>query len=249
MVDLSAQRILEVWEQGCSCTNETRINETRTQALLGLAMPELSSESLSEIILGERNKKLLDIHQQMFGSVLQGYIECSECGEALDLEFEIGDFGFASISHISETHSIKQGNLTVEIRLPNSNDLNALESLNNIEEGRRLLLSRCILECHRDGSDISFQDISEDELGFIEEAVSSLDPRLEVVFDLQCPECAHTWKTPLEIGSFLWSEYDVYARQLLENVHVLASNYGWSEKNILSMSQQRRKYYLERLMQ
>lgn len=244
MVDLSAQRILEVWEQGASFTAEVR-----TQALLGLAAPELSTKALTELVLGERNKNLLELHQRLFGPTLQAYVECNECGEALDLEFAIDELGFDSIPDMPESHSISTGNIIAKVRLPNSYDLIALAPVKNVEDGRCLLFSRCVLELLRDDVNTVIHELNTEEMDQLEQAISELDPRMEIQFDLQCPQCAHSWLSPLEIGSFLWSKYDAYARQLLENVHVLASSYGWSETDILAMSQQRRYYYLQRIMQ
>jgi hypothetical protein len=45
--------------------------------------------------------------------------------------------------------------------------------------------------------------------------------------------------------TFFWSEISAEARRLLLEVHNLASAYGWSESDILSMSALRRRYYLE----
>jgi hypothetical protein len=244
MMDLSAHRILEVWEQGVSGTVEDK-----TLALLSLAESELSKAMLAERVLGERNKNLLDLHQRLFGSTLQAYVECNKCGEALELEFGLDEFGFDSINDLPETHSISIENIIAQVRLPNSHDLVALESLNDIEEGRYLLFSRCVLELRRDDSIFVLHELNEDEMNQLEEAISGLDPRMEILFNLQCPQCTHTWQSPLDIGSFLWNEYDTYARKLLEDVHTLASSYGWSETDILTMSQQRRRYYLQRIMQ
>lgn len=244
MMDLSAQRILDVWEQGVSSTPEGR-----TQALLGLARPELSTQALSGLVLGERNKNLLGLRQQLYGSKLQGYIECGECGEALDLEFSIDEIDLFSTTEIPDIHTVSNANLNFKVRLPNSNDLHALAELNNIEDGRRLLFSLCVMEVQRDSSEITINELSENELDELEKIISEIDPRMEIVFDLRCPQCSHSWQSPLEIGTFVWSEYDVYARQLLEQVHTLASRYAWSESEILSMSEQRRQYYMQRIMQ
>lgn len=244
MVDISAQCILDVWEQGASSTPEGR-----AQALLGLVQPELSTQALLELILGERNKNLLGLRQQLYGSKLQAYIECGKCGEALDLEFSIDEIGLFSNHDLADIHSVSIANLNFKIRLPNSNDLHALADLRNIEDGRRLLFSRCVIEVQRDSSEITINELSENELDELEKIISEIDPRMEIVFDLRCPQCSHTWQSPLEIGTFVWSEYDVYARQLLEQVHILASRYAWSESEILRMSEQRRQYYLQRIIQ
>lgn len=244
MVDFSAKRILEVWEQGVSYSAETR-----TQALLGLVAPDLSPQALTKLVLGDRNMNLLELRRRLFGPTLQAYVECSACGEALDLKFGIDELGFSSTNQVLEISPVSAGSVSAQVRLPNSQDLIALASLNNIEDGRRLLFSRCILELRRDDDTIVLHDLNEDELDQLEKAISELDPRMEILFDLQCPQCTHNWQSSLEISSYLWSEYDTYARQLLENVHVLASTYAWSETDILAMSEERRQYYLGRIIQ
>lgn len=244
MVDFSAKRILEVWEQGVSYSAEAR-----TQALLGLVAPDLSPKALTELVLGDRNMNLLELRRRLFGPILQAYVECSACGEALDLKFGIDELGFSSTNQALEINPVSTGSVSAQVRLPNSQDLIALASLNNIEDGRRLLFSRCILELRRDDDTIVLHDLNEDELDQLEKAISELDPRMEILLDLQCPQCTHNWQSSLEISSYLWSEYDTYARQLLENVHILASTYAWSETDILAMSEQRRQYYLGRIIQ
>jgi len=242
--NLSAQRILEVWEQG-----ETFTHENKIQAMLSLMTPELSTKAIAELVLGERNRYLLELHQHMFGGTLQAYVECSQCGEGLDLEFIIDELGFAPLPQLSEIHTLINKNITAQIRLPNSGDLSAITNAVNILDGRNLLLTRCVLKLHRDNIKISVDELNEQEIDGLDQEISRLDPRMEILFDLTCPQCAHSWQSPLEIGSFLWNKFDHYARHLLENVHVLASVYGWSEQDVLMLSQQRRDFYLQRIMQ
>ena len=243
MVDFSAKRILEVWEQGVSYSSEVR-----TQALLGLVAPDLSPRALTELVLGDRNMNLLELRRSLFGPILQAYVECSACGEALDLEFGVDELGFSSIDQVQEVNPVSTGSISARVRLPNSQDLLALASQNNVEDGRRLLFSRCVQELRRDDTNVVLHDLNEDELDQLEKAISELDPRMEILFDLQCPQCKHNWQSSLEISSYLWSEFDTYARQLLENVHTLASTYSWSESDILAMSEKRRQYYLGRIL-
>ena len=42
-----------------------------------------------------------------------------------------------------------------------------------------------------------------------------------------------------------WTEVQAHAAQLLRDVHLLASNYGWREAEILNLSPVRRQAYLE----
>ncbi len=49
----------------------------------------------------------------------------------------------------------------------------------------------------------------------------------------------------LDIGRFLWREVSVAARRMLAEVHLLASAYGWAERDILALCPVRRAAYLE----
>jgi hypothetical protein len=80
-------------------------------------------------------------------------------------------------------------------------------------------------------------------LGTVIERIAEAD-QAEVRIGLTCPECEHQWNEVFDIVSFFWTEIDAWARQLLREVHVLASVYGWSEREILALSPTRRQIYL-----
>ena len=65
--------------------------------------------------------------------------------------------------------------------------------------------------------------------------------------DLTCPACGHVWSAALDIAAYLWGELDDWAQDLLAQVHVLARHYAWSERDILTMSAVRRRFYLDLL--
>lgn len=73
--------------------------------------------------------------------------------------------------------------------------------------------------------------------------VASIDPLAEIELKLDCPVCAASWSAPFDIVRFLWNELDDWAARILSQVHILASNYGWSESEIVALSPQRRQYY------
>ncbi len=82
----------------------------------------------------------------------------------------------------------------------------------------------------------------------ISRALDEADPCMDLALDLVCPACEHTWSAPFDIGAFLWEELDVRARRLLDEVHALARSYSWSERQILELSETRRRAYLERVL-
>jgi hypothetical protein len=49
----------------------------------------------------------------------------------------------------------------------------------------------------------------------------------------------------LALPALVWAELQARATALLADVHVLASAYGWTEPQVLSLSPERRAAYLE----
>jgi len=75
--------------------------------------------------------------------------------------------------------------------------------------------------------------------------MASADPLAEIRLKFDCAECAHQWNESLDIVAFMWLEIEARARRLLTEVHALAAAYGWTEREILSLSEPRRSLYLE----
>ncbi|WP_413099299.1 hypothetical protein [Streptomyces sp. Inha503] len=115
---------------------------------------------------------------------------------------------------------------------------------------RRALLARCIVSVHRSGRLITADRLPAAELPEpvqrrIAEAAERADPAADVTLNVACPECGEATRAELDIASYLWAELDHWARDLLLDVHLLATAYGWSEPQILALSPLRRRYYLE----
>ena len=244
MTEISQQRLLQTWELGHSWDPEQRV-----QALLGLCEPQKTSEEIAEVPLGERNSILVTLHQRLFGSQLEAATRCGKCDEALDFALPLDQLGFEHISASAQRQQVRSGNLSALVRLPNGNDMKALYSLTSVTEAQATLFQRCILEITRKDAPVTLAELTEEEFAQLEDAITKSDPRMEILLDLQCPECSHRWQATLELGMFIWSALDIYARRLLEEVHLLASIYGWSEQSILCMNPQRRNYYVRRLIQ
>jgi hypothetical protein len=122
-------------------------------------------------------------------------------------------------------------------RLPTSRDLAALVGHADADSAAAHLLERCVARPR--GSAPSRHGLLEK----IEAGLEALDPGADVELALSCRE--HAWTAPFDIAAMLWDEVDARARALLAAVHVLAGAYGWSESEVLALSEQRRSAYLE----
>jgi hypothetical protein len=76
-------------------------------------------------------------------------------------------------------------------------------------------------------------------------ALQALDPQADIRLELECGECATRWTAPLFVEPFLWRELGAWARARFDEVDRLARAYGWREPDILALSPQRRRAYLE----
>lgn len=243
---LSAQQVLQVWEKGQSLSALEQ-----SQELLCLVNSTLTREQTQKLPLGDYHQQLLMLREQLFGHQLDAYMECPKCHEPLDISISTRDVlaDFNQYQSSSMPIAVEMGDLSLRVILPTWQDINDLARCPDVVSGRQLLFERCVLSLKRDDQIQNLSSLSAQELDAIEQKIAELDGRMELLFELSCPACEHQWSSPLDISHFLQVELDRYARELLEEVHVLASCYSWHENDILSMSHHRRRYYLERLLQ
>src|SRR4030095_5569430 len=108
-----------------------------------------------------------------------------------------------------------------------------------------ILLEGCVLCARFEGHEIAVRSLPQSLLSAIVKRMAEVDPQAEVNFDLQCPACGNSWPILFDIESFFWTELNAWARRILQEVHLLASAYGWREIDILNLSPWRRQCYLE----
>jgi uncharacterized protein (UPF0212 family) len=235
---LSASELLSVWERGL-----TQSPVERALALLIAANPESAPDDMARLSIGQRDAQLLTLREWMFGSQLVSLASCSDCGEQLELAFEVSDIR-AGQSHQSQALAMSAAGYEVDLRLPNSLDLAAIAS-HNSTEARRLLLDRCVVRVQREGADAPLDQLPEDVKTAISEQMALADPQANVELALACPACGHQWQAVFDIAAFFWSEINAWAIRLLREVHAIASAYGWREADIVTLSPMRRQLYLD----
>jgi hypothetical protein len=236
---ISAAKLLQVWERG-----QLQAPVEKALTLLAAAYPDAKRETLATLSIGERDNGLLSLREQLFGTQLSSLTDCPACGEQLELNFNVADIRVSSTSPDVPLYLSHSG-YELDLRLPNSLDLLQLADCSTIAEMRARLFEQCVVRVIHDGKAERSREIPAEIVDLAIERIGEADPQADVEVDLNCPECRHAWQTGFDIVSYLWSELQGWAWQMLREVHVLASNYGWRESEILSMSPQRRRGYLE----
>jgi hypothetical protein len=171
---------------------------------------------------------LLCLREWFFGPRVVGRAACPACEEYLECAFDLDDIRVAPPE--------PDGN-PVTYRLPDSADLEAIASAPDEATALRRLLERCVSDQR------ATQTAGQRET--LAHEMARRDPQACVELSFTCHVCQHPWSVAFDIASFFWSEIHAWAQRTLRDVHTLASAYGWSEQQILGLSNPRRQAYLE----
>ncbi|MGW1024847.1 T4 family baseplate hub assembly chaperone [Streptomyces sp. NPDC002577] len=237
MAITGAAGLLATWEAGLA-----EAPAGRARLLHRTARPDLDSGVLPVLPVGEREADLFALRRALFGERMQVRLECAACGEDMEFDLDTGEFARSPVRRDDSVVRVRQDGWEVEFRLPGVADLTAVA---RAADPRAALLARCLLSAVYEGKTVPAGGLPLPVQRRIAEAVEAADPGADVTLNVACPECGQATRAELDIASCLWTELDAWARDLLLDVHLLATAYGWSEPEILALSPLRRRYYLE----
>jgi hypothetical protein len=229
MQTLSNSDLLDLWDRG------SRLHPLDQGLLLLCAIhPEEPFSALADWPLGRRNSALGQWRCATFGPDLQGWTACPQCDEKLE-------FSMDGRSLLGPLESSPAGTLTSRghsFRLPSSRDLARAADESDPSQAAVRVIEACCLDAD------PVQNWSEEDIEQIGEEMALADTMAETRLTLFCAKCSAQWEESLDIVAFVWSEVEAVAKRLLREVHTLASAYGWSEPEILALSDVRRFCYL-----
>lgn len=226
MMALTQSEMLGLWERG-------RGLHPLDQGVLALRAVFPGEQDPADWPLGRRNRALAELRGSMFGRELRGWTRCNDCGG--QIEFRVDVLGLAQTSD-GDDEAIAWDR---RYRLPTSRDLAAVLPHADLGDATRDLVARCCLE-----EDAQAQAWPDAEIEAVGESMAAADPLAEIRLHFDCPHCDASFDESLDPASFLWAEMDAGARRLLGDIHDLATAYGWSEREIFSLSPARRETYL-----
>ncbi len=239
MSSVTAADLLTVWERGQSASPGER-----GLLLLRLAQPSAEQGALGEWSAGHRDASLLQLREQVFGPSLSMLTSCRSCGESLELDVPVAEMVVPGADAPPAPLSVSEGSYRVTFRLPSAGDLATLGAADPETVDERWLLERCIVEASESGVARQASELPDPVLEAVASAMASADPQAEMEVSLDCPACGDAFSSRFDIVSFLWQEVDAQATRLLGEVGMLAAAFGWSEREVLSMSAWRRACYV-----
>lgn len=218
---ISEADLLAMWEAG---QNADRI--TRPAALLRAGG---AGEAPERLPIGTRDRRLLALRQEWFGGrAFETVDDCPRCGTSVEATFDA-----PPPSPAKTIAPVVVGDLEIDYRLPDTTDLAALAGCRDASTGRALLAARC-----------TGRELSDDAIAALARAMADADPDGDLRMLLTCPDCRHEWDSLFDPAMYFWREVDAAAMGVFREVDALATAYGWTEHEILSLSRTRRAAYL-----
>jgi hypothetical protein len=237
MRTLSETDLLNLWEEG-----QARHPIDRALLLCAWARPDIAADRFACLPLGVVNAGLLKMRTALFGRRVELQVACEHCGEQLEIPLDLAELAADTGTGAGAGEQETGAEIEVEgfrFRLPASRDLAAITYDLDTEAAALRLLDACCV-ARPDGN-----TATADVLAQAEERLEAADPLADPRLDVACPACGQHMEAALDPGTLLWDDMQAYARSLLGQVHALARAYGWTEREVLSLSPRRRAAYLE----
>ena len=242
----SAHDIVRIWELG-----QDKPGWYQALLLLAAAFPDRAQAELAALPLGVRNHCLFALRARLMGQRMDACVNCPRCGEALEFSLSVDDLCPDPLPALGAaagaTRRLTVDGIDISLRLATSRDLEAMHRFSRLDHPQRELACLCIESASCEQTALAPYELDETVLDVVAEHLAEFDPLAERRLSLDCNACGHTWSALFDIMSFLWVELSTRAQRLLGEVHLLASNYGWRETDILHMTAVRRQRYLDLL--
>lgn len=159
---------------------------------------------------------------------------CAQCGARYDIPLRLRDAPTSAPGPGFPVAEVETSLGPRSFEVPNGA---CEEALSRSDHGdARDLLAICGLS---DAAGRDARAFTDDDLQTIEEALDAMAPDVASELEVPCPDCNQTTKAVIDPLAFAFPS----ASGLLDDVHVIAGQYGWSEADIFDLPSHRRRHY------
>lgn len=220
-----------------------RVTELLARCLVSLGPLDVARRAMRALSVGDREALALHLHALTYGSSLHCLTECptSGCGQSLEIDLSVDDLLQPPYSDAERWQEfVAPDGRKARFRLPTGDDQESVAELAgaDLPAAEARLWSLCVEGLAEVGRDQT-----------LDEAVSRLmehrDPQAELSVEMTCPECENTFESTFDAGGYLLARLEHRRAELIRQVHVLASRYGWGEPEILVLPPPRRLAYVQ----
>ncbi len=216
----------------------------RESTLVGAVIESIEGRAMEPTIpgrmcMGDRQWVLLCLERRLAGDRLWIHPTCRACQAVFDVDIRRSGIPTKPAGSGFPYATATIEGRTARVRVPTGADQESLGGLSWSEARTRLLLA-CMVDVDGQEPDPEFiGGLPDAAIEAIETALDDVAPDVGHIIEVVCPECDAHQQVAL----------DPYRRDLttsdslFEEVHMLASEYHWSENRILSLPRARRRAY------
>jgi len=228
-----------VYLRGLCRADEMKVENTDTKNLItlleSLLQPAITGNNVqaAKIVTADRDRLLAALYISLYGAKVESTVNCEECRQKFDLDFSLNEIirhyqpSAASVSNDGK-YQIEPG---ICFRLPTGEDEILISGFSGVEAERRLF-ERCLLNGNPETDNEKVQS-----------KMAELAPVLSMNMQAICPECSHEQQVQFDIQSFFLTKLKQERPALIREIHSIASQYHWSQQEILDLPRNLRKQY------
>jgi hypothetical protein len=200
--------------------------------------PDGEPIDVGELPVGDLDVIVVELRRRSLGDSVVGEATCAACGSRVDVALDLASY----LQHCRPRPSrravptsepgcwrLRSGQL--EFRLPKVADV--LEAAGS-PDPRKTILERCIHGVRTAAG-----------IRSAERTMAGLGPTLLSQVAGLCPECGASAELSFDAREFCLQELRSMASGVIEETHLLAWAYHWSERQILALAPWRRRAYAE----
>jgi hypothetical protein len=211
----------------------------RVTAVLSAALGELGGEAVSPELV--RSLCVADrqfLMRQL--AVVLGMGEdwmaasCQRCGSAFDVPIRHAELPVKPAGQGYPFAEAETSLGLLQLRVATGADQEAVARIDNPAEARRRLARRCLVEPPAAGR------LSDEDVDRIDAALEEVAPELVTQAQVACVDCG----SPSELFLDPYVCLSRASTEIYSDIHVLASVYHWSEREILGLPRARRQLYI-----
>lgn len=234
MLGPSSATLLRLWEEG----------EPLDALARAVALASVDGD-VTDLPLGARDARLLGLVEAVAGPLLESVATCPRCGEQVSVIIGVRELlGLARADAGEETVGMQCSGYELTVRCLDSRDLADAAATGDVDDAERLLLERCVVHATGPAGAVTAAALPREVQEVVADAVAAADPLAEVLVDLRCPSCEEPFTAEVDVAAHAWAAVRRHARALLAEVDALARAYGWTESEVLALSEPRRRAYL-----
>jgi hypothetical protein len=194
------------------------------------------------LLVEDRDYLMLRLRAGALGPVMWVSLECPhrDCGKAMDVKLVLDELAVER-RPVTARRFVLNGDPPIEFRLPVGGDQEWAASCGIANPGalRDGILARCL------GWETGpVAALGEATCDAIETRMEELVPDVVPELHAECPECRLPFTAILDLPFLILRELKMHACRLEQEIHLLAWNYNWSEREILRLPRHKRESYV-----